>query len=75
MTLKITIKVIRCHWVKERIKKIMKYHHTKFELPKAIHKIYMNVQSCIMSTIIFISILQFFRQENPLNAKIVISIK
>ena len=48
------------------------YHHTKFEPPTALTKMYMNVQSCIMSTIISVNIFQFFRQTNPKNAKIVI---
>ena len=41
------------------------YHHAKFELSNGFHKIYMNVQSCIMSTVININILQLFRQANP----------
>ena len=51
----------------------MMYHHTI--LPNAFHKNYMNVQSCIMSTFISINIVHFFRQTNPQNAKIKISIK
>ena len=35
------------------------YHHTNFEFPNAFHKIYMNVQSSKMSTIIYINSLQF----------------
>ena len=45
MTLKITVKVIWRHWVNKWIKMIMMYH-TKFVLPNAFHKNYMNVQSC-----------------------------
>ena len=51
------------------------YHHTKFEPPNAFHKIHVNVQSCIRSTIIFIQILQLFGQANPKNPENVISIK
>ena len=40
-------------------------HHTKFEPPNAFHKIYVNVQSCVRSMIIFIKILQIFGQANP----------
>ena len=46
------------------------YLHTKFELPNAFYKNYMNVQSCIMSTFISINIVHLFRQTNPQNAKI-----
>ena len=35
----------------------------------------MNVQSCFMSTFISINIARLFRQSNPQNAKIIISIK
>ena len=41
------------------------YHYTKFELLNAFNKIYIDVQSCIISTIIFFNILQLFRQANP----------
>ena len=51
------------------------YHHTKFELPNTFSKNNMNVQSCIMSTFISVNILHLFRQTNPQNAKIEISIK
>ena len=51
------------------------YLHTKFEPPNAINEIYVNVQSCIRSTIIFIKILQLLGQANPKNAEIVISTK
>ena len=49
---------------------IMVYHHTKFELPSAFHKKYMNVQSCIMSTFISIKIVQLFQQTHPQNVRI-----
>ena len=74
-TLKIIVKVIRHHWVLEWIKQIMMYHHAKFELPSAFHKKYMNVQSCIMSTLMYIGIEHLFSHINPKNAKIVISLK
>ena len=51
------------------------YHHTKFKLPIAFHKKYMNVQSCFMSTFISINIARLFRPANPQNAKIIISIE
>ena len=50
------------------------YHDTKFELPNAFHKNYMNVQNCIMSMFIPINIVHLFCQTNPQNAKIEISI-
>ena len=75
MTLKITVKVIWRHLVNELVKTIMMYHHTKFELTNAFHKNYMNVQICIMSTFISINIVHLFRQTNPENAIIEISIK
>ena len=53
----------------------MMYHHTKFELPNAFQKNYMNVQSCMMSTFISINIVHLFRQTNPKNAKIEISLE
>ena len=53
----------------------MIYHHTKFKLPCAFHKKYMNVQICYMSTFISINIARRFRPANPQNAKIIISIK
>ena len=53
----------------------MMYYHTKFELPNAFRKNYMNVQSCIMPTFIFINIVYLLRQTNPQNDKIEISIK
>ena len=65
MTLKITVKVIRHHWVYRYINKIMMYHHTKFWLPSAFHKKYMNVQSCVMLTFISINIAWLFRPANP----------
>ena len=67
--------VARRHWVNEWIKTIMMYHHTKFELPNAFHKNYMNVQSCIMSMFLSFNIVHLFRQTNPQNAKIENSIK
>ena len=51
------------------------YPHTKFELPYAFNKNYMNVQSCIMLTFISINIVQLLRQTNPQQAKIEISIE
>ena len=53
----------------------MMYHQTKFELPIAFHKNYMNVQSCVMSTFISINIVHLSRQTNPQSAKIEISMK
>ena len=43
----------------------MMYHHTKFEVPNAFHKNYMNIQICIMSTSMSINIVHLFRQLNP----------
>ena len=51
------------------------YHHTKFKLPNAFNKNHMNFQSSIMSTFMSIDIVRLFRQTNPKNAKIDISIK
>ena len=52
-----------------------KDNNVSFKLPNAFHKIYMNLRSCIMATIIYNNSWQFFRQANPQNAKIVVSIK
>ena len=41
------------------------FNYTKFPLPNAFQKKYMNVQRCIVSTIMYINILQLFRQTNP----------
>ena len=51
------------------------YYHTKFVLPNAFHKKYMNVEICIMSTFISINIVHLFCQTNPQNPKIEISIR
>ena len=59
----------------EWIKTIMMYYRTDFELPNASHTSYMNVQICIMSAFMSINIEHLFRQTNPKNAKIEISIK
>ena len=47
------------------MQKIIMYNHNKFELPSAFHKIYMNVQSCIMLTFISTNIVQLFSQTTP----------
>ena len=55
-----------------------KDNNVSFKLPNAFNKIYMNLQSCIMATIIYINSWQFFRQAPPplkKKAKIVVSIK